>query len=117
MSSVLLLVLLADLAILSPSSSEEPLAFFRVALSLLLIAFLPGFCAVRLLYPKGGLEGMEVIGYSVMISLFVSPSVALLMGALPTGFGTVENPAPLLFALSTVTAIMAVAAFVRCGKS
>ncbi len=114
---VVLPVLLADILILSPISTSVPYIFVRVALSLLLIAFLPGFCIVGLLYPCGGLEDIETIGYSIMISLFVSPLTALVMSALPTGFGTVENPAPLLAALSALTITMAFAAFIRCGKS
>ncbi|MGQ9515523.1 MAG: DUF1616 domain-containing protein [Thermoproteota archaeon] len=113
---ILLIVLLTDLTILSPISREEPFIFLRVALIILLIAFLPGFCIVRLLYPCGELERIEELGYSLMISLFVSPLTALVMSFLPSGFGTVEDPAPLLGALSAMTVILAFAAFVWRGE-
>jgi len=112
-----MIVILTDLTILSPISRDVPFIFLRVALSLLLIIFLPGFCIVRLLFPRGELERIEEIGYSLMISLFISPITALVMSLLPNGFGTVENPAPLLGALSVITIILAFAAFIKSGKN
>jgi len=113
---VLLCVLLADLTTLSPLSQAFPYMPFRIAFSTILIAFLPGYCIVMSLYPRGGLEDIEALGYSIMASLLVSPLVAFAMSFLPGGFGTIENPAPLLIALSAMTVAFAITAFIRCGK-
>jgi len=113
---VFLCVLLADLTILSPISQGYPYLPFRVALSMILIAFLPGFCIVMSLYPNGGLESIEILGYSIMVSLLVSPLMAFAMSFLPCGFGTMDNPVPLLATLSAMTIIFAITAFFRCRR-
>lgn len=116
LSLVFLCVLLTDLTALSPLSQGYPYLPFRVAFSMILIAFLPGFCIVMSLYPHGRLESIEVLGYSIMVSLLVSPLTAFAMSFLPCGFGTIENPVPLLTALSAMTIILAIVAFIRCRK-
>lgn len=112
---VLLCVLLADMTVLSPLSLKMPYLPFRVALSTILITFLPGFCIVRSLYPH--LDGVEMLGYSIMISLLLTPSIAFVMSFLPFGFGTVEDPAPLIIALSALTIFSAIAAYIRCRRA
>jgi len=114
---VLLCVLLADMTVLSPLSLKMPYLPFRVALSTILIAFLPGFCIVRSLYPHRGLDGVEMLGYSIMVSLLLTPSVAFVMSFLPFGFGTAEDPAPLIIALSALTIFSAIAAYIRCRRA
>ena len=113
---VLLCVLLADLTTLAPLSQEFPYLTFRMAFNAILMAFLPGYCIMMSLYPHGELEGIEMLGYSIMASLLISPLVAFAMSFLPGGFGTIENPAPLLIALSAMTVAFAITAFIRCGK-
>lgn len=108
--------MLADLTTLSPLSQKYPYLPFRIAFSTILIAFLPGFCIVMSLYPHGGLESIEMLGYSIMVSLLVSPLTAFAMSFLPCGFGTMENPVPLLAALSAMTIVLAIMAFIRCRK-
>ena len=112
-SLVLLCVLLADLTALIPLYRNYPYLPFRVAFSAILIAFLPGFCIVMSLYPHGGLGGIEMLGYSIMVSLLVSPLMAFAMSFLPCGFGTVEDPIPLLAVLSAMTIALAIMAFIR----
>jgi len=115
-SIVLLCVLLADLTTLTPLFQNFPYLPFRVAFNAILIAFLPGFCIMMALYPHGGLGGIEMLGYSIMVSLLVSPLTAFAMSFLPCGFGTVENPVPLLAALSAMTIALAITAFIRNRK-
>ena len=115
-SLVLLCVLLADLTALIPLYRNYPYLPFRVAFSAILIAFLPGFCIVMSLYPHGGLGGIEMLGYSIMVSLLVSPLTAFAMSFLPCGFGTLEDPVPLLAALSAMTIVLAITASIRSRK-
>jgi uncharacterized membrane protein len=114
---VLLCVLLADMTVLSPLGLEWPYRPFRIAFSAILIAFLPGFNIIGSLFPHRDLEGIERLGYSIMASLLVSPLTALAMSFLPFGFGTVDNPAPLLIALSALTIITAITAYIRCRRA
>ena len=113
---VLLCVLLADLTTLAPLSQEFPYLTLRMALNTILITFLPGYCIMMSLYPHGELEGIEMLGYSIMASLLISPLIAFAMSFLPGGFGTMDNPTPLLAVLSAMTIILAIIAFVRCRK-
>lgn len=108
-----LFVLLTDLVVLWPTGFGLSHLLLRAALSIALIAFVPGFCILSAIYPEGGLGEIEVIGYSVMISLLVSPLMAFAMNFLPSGFGTIDRPAPLLLALSVLTICAALAASLR----
>ena len=57
-----------------------------------------------------------MLGYSIMASLLISPLIAFAMSFLPGGFGTMDNPTPLLAVLSAMTIILTIIAFVRCRK-
>jgi uncharacterized membrane protein len=117
LSLVLLCVLLADMTVLSPLGLEWPYWPFRAAFSAILVAFLPGFGIIGALFPRRDLEDIERLGYSIMVSLLISPLTALAMSILPSGFGMVGDPAPLLITLSALTIIASIMAYVRCKRA
>ncbi len=90
--------------------SDSALAFLRVVLSFVFIAFLPGYCLVNILFlGKNKLDIVEEVVLSVALSFAIAGLVGLFLGLSPIRMEFV----PMTVSLSAIVLILAAVAFVR----
>jgi uncharacterized membrane protein len=104
------LVLLTDIAVLTPGLNES---MVRNLLGLPLVLFLPGYSLLAALFPaKSDLEGIERICLSFGLSVATVPLIGL--GLNYTSWGI--RPLPILICLSVFTFFMCGLAYLRRSK-
>jgi len=73
--------------------------------------FIPGYCAVKVLFPKKELDIVETVLISVALSLAIIPLVGLVANFV---IGSIALP-PIMFSLSLVVFILASTAYLKHG--
>ena len=101
------IMLFCILFVLTPLLNETPM---RLALTLLLVLFLPEYSLIAALFPrKGDLDGINRIALSFGLSIAVVPLLGLALNYTPFGIRLV----PILIVLSIFTVSLAVIAYLR----
>jgi hypothetical protein len=97
-------------------TQEFPIAYIRVVLGATLVMFLPGFSAVKLLFPSGVpiktsstyIDSVELIALSFGISLVITPFVGLLLNYTIIGVTTIASSMCLFVITISFSSIAAV---------
>lgn len=89
--------------------SQNPiLVFFRLILGVLLLAFLPGYCGIRALFPQKSPALLERVILSIFLSLIISISIGTILGSVLL-FESATN----VLLLTSITILLAVTAAYR----
>ena len=105
----LLSLALAETLLVEYGSKNEFLSFCRLTLGLALLGFIPGYSALRLVFPGGGFGLLEQIVLSIFLSLLISILSGTLLGSVGT-LGATSN----VLLLAVFTFVLAIAAAYRC---
>ena len=109
---VIIFLPLAESLLVLYGSQETVLVIFRLILGLGLLGFMPGYCAVRALFPQPSLTYLERIILSIFLSLIISITLGTLLGSVLL-FETGTN----VLLLSSITILLAVIAGYRTVNS
>ena len=92
-------------------SEQSFLMPIRWVVGYLFCFFIPGYCAIKLLFPKKELDVVETIILSVALSLAIIPMVGLVVNFV---VGSIALP-PIMLFLSLVVFILASTAYLKHG--
>ncbi len=115
--ATILIAALTVVTVFTVSEEIYPWAYFRNALGIIFVLFLPGYTCIKALFPNAvpiktsseNLDSIERIALSLGMSLALTPIVGLILNYTPFGIGL----APITFSLFAITLIFAIVAFYR----
>jgi predicted nucleic acid-binding protein len=96
-------------AVFLVSEDLYPWNYFRNALGVILVLWLPGYTFLKALFPSHSLENVERIALSVIMSLALISIIGLLLNYSPWGI----RLAPIVLTLLVFTLVFATAAVIR----
>jgi uncharacterized membrane protein len=91
--------------------SDSPVVVFRFLFGFVFVAFLPGYCLVSLLFPRGELDFVETVVLSVALSFGLAGIAGLFLG-----IGGAFAFGPIIVLLCGIVLVLALAAFLRKGR-
>ena len=83
------LTVISTLIVLNIPTNQTPLLFLRYTFGSILILFLPGFGLYKILFKSQKLLSIELISFSVGLSLAITPIICLFLDF--TSYGITEN--------------------------
>lgn len=92
-------------------SEQSVLMPMRWVVGYLYCFFIPGYCAIRALFPKKELDAIETALLSIALSLAIIPLVGLIVNFV---MGSIALPL-IMFSLSLLTSILAITAYLKYG--
>ena len=119
--AVVIVAISTVISVFTIPQDEFPLAYIRNVLGVIYVLFLPGYAAVRLLFPakipmrwsSEGFEGIESFALSIGLSIAFATIIGLMMYYTPIGLGT----APITLSLLALTLILSSAAWIRDNRA
>lgn len=92
-------------------SEQSILLPIRWVIGYLFCFFIPGYCAIKLLFPKRELDAVETVIFSVALSLAIIPLVGLVVNFV---IGSIALPF-IMFSLSLLVFTLALTAYLKHG--
>ena len=106
---IIILSCLTSLFVILIGEEVIPLVYFRHVLGAIFIMILPGYCLIKILFPKSGIDNFERTALSIGMSIALVSLVALLLSFTPWGIRTI----PITLTLLTITIVLATIAIIR----
>lgn len=86
-----------------------PLVYIRYGLGIIFLLILPGYCLIKILFPKSGIDTIERTALSIGMSIALVAITGLILSFTPWGIGTI----PITISLLMSTIILATIAVIR----
>jgi uncharacterized membrane protein len=106
---IIILSCLTALLVFTITENAIPLVYIRYVLGGIFVLFNPGYCLIKTLFPRSGIDNIERIALSIGMSIAMVSITGLLLSFTPWGIRTT----PITLILLIITIIFASIAIIR----